>query len=142
VTDEIERALQPLVGLPLWAVGRAGSLEWFQFGGPRTVPTLRGGTKEVGEFALHLDCPWRLVGPNGLAGSDESQRESLAVIGQPPLVCESASAVGNGGAAIRFAGGWLLNVYAGDPEALEFWRLFRPGADKSHFVVGPAGVEK
>jgi hypothetical protein len=94
----------------------------------------------VGEFALHLDCPWRLVGPNGLVASDESECESLAAIGQPPLVCEWATAVDNGGAAIRFTGGWLLTVYAGDPDALEFWRIFRPGAGQPHVVIGPAGV--
>jgi len=96
----------------------------------------------VGEYALHLDCPWQLVGPDGLAASDESEPESLAAVGRPPLICEAASSAGDGGAAIRFAGGWALSVCAGGPNDLEFWRLFRPGMDEPHVVVGPAGVEE
>jgi hypothetical protein len=117
-------------------------LEWFQFGPSRVVPSFRGGSKEVGEFALHLDCSWQLIGPDGLAASDESETESLAAVGRPPLVCEATSAAEDGGAAILFAGGWLLSVCAGEPDDLEFWRLFRPGTDEPHVVIGPAGVEE
>src|SRR5579859_5778257 len=81
-------ALKRLLDLPLWAIGRAGSLEWFQFGSKRIVSTLRGGTKEVGEFALHLDCPWRLTDSAGNSvASDESATEVLAAAASPPITC-------------------------------------------------------
>jgi hypothetical protein len=143
VKDAIERALRPLLELPLWAVGRAGSLEWFQFGAPRTVPTFRGGSKEVGEYALHLDCPWRLVGPTGLVvATDQSEPELLAQVGSPPMVCATVSGSDDGGVRLQFAGGWLLVVDPGDPDHLEYWRLFLPGTDEPHVVVGAAGVEE
>jgi hypothetical protein len=143
VKDEIQRALSPLLGLPLWAVGRAGSLEWFQFGTRRIVPTTRNGSKEVGEYALHLDCPWRLVGPDGLVvATDDSEAELLAQVVSPPLVCAAVCGSEDGGAGLRFAGGWLLEVAPGAPDHLEFWRLFRTGTGEPHFVVGAAGVEE
>ena len=60
MNDEVERALAPLVGLPLWAVGRSADLLWLQFGGRRRVAGEDGGEQEVGELALHIACPWRL----------------------------------------------------------------------------------
>jgi hypothetical protein len=143
VTEAIERALRPLLGLPLWAVGRAASLAWFQFGDRRTVPTFRGGSKVVGAYALHLDCPWRIVGPDGrVAATDESGPELLARLADPPLVCAEGLGSDDGGARLRFVGGWSLVVEPGGPDHLEYWRLFRPGAGGPHFVVGPAGIEE
>src|SRR5207249_4443160 len=66
---EIEETLRALIGMPLWASGRAG-IQWFQFGARRVVPNIRlskvVGTKEVGDYALHVACTWRIVGPNGI----------------------------------------------------------------------------
>ena len=141
--DAIERALRPLMGLPLWSIGRAGSLEWFQFGDPRIVPAFRGGSKEVGEYALHLDCPWRFVEPAGrVVVTDESDSELLAQVADPPLVCAGVSGSDDGSAQLQFAGGWQLIVERGGQDHLEYWRLFRPAAEGPHFVVGPAGIEE
>jgi hypothetical protein len=64
--EEIERALAPLIGRPLWDAGRAGAVLWLQLGERRTRPDDQIGRREVGEFALHVSCPWRLVGPDGM----------------------------------------------------------------------------
>jgi hypothetical protein len=62
VRDEIEQALAPLVGLPLWAVSRAADFVWFQFGERRRVPDgAKAGEREVGTYALQVACPWRLA---------------------------------------------------------------------------------
>ncbi len=140
--EEIERALQALIGLPLWAVGRAGSLEWFQFGGRRTIPNLRGASKEVGEFAIHLDCAWRLVEPSGqVVMTDESQPDLLACLADPPLVCCGVSAAADGSVRMRLSDGRVLVVEPCNADSLEYWRMFRPGTEEPHFVVGPAGIE-
>ena len=57
--EQIQKALDSPVGMALWSSGRAADLEWFQFGQRRTV-TARNGTKEVGEYALHIQCGWRI----------------------------------------------------------------------------------
>jgi hypothetical protein len=55
----VQEALDVLVGQPLWSSGRAADLEWFQFGPRKTVKD-SWGEKEVGEYALHVQCAWRI----------------------------------------------------------------------------------
>jgi hypothetical protein len=138
----ITEALERLLNLPLWAIGRAGSLEWFQFGAKRMVSTFRGGTKEVGEFALHLDCPWRLLNSAGnTVASDESTTEVLTAAASPPLTCCGVVVESSGRFSFSFSSGEQLQVEAEVEDCVEYWRLFRPGEQEPHFVVGPAGVE-
>src|SRR5262252_4212631 len=54
-------ALSQLVGLPLTAARRAADMRVFQFGTLR--PVNRGS---VGDFALHVQCSWRIEGPDGI----------------------------------------------------------------------------
>src|SRR5687768_9048957 len=65
---QIEKALVPLVGLPCWAMGRSSSVFWFHFGEQREVPSIRRGTiigaKTVGEYAIHVQCAWRIFNRN------------------------------------------------------------------------------
>jgi hypothetical protein len=66
----IETRLAPLIGLPLWAITRACTLESFQFGPRKTVTQeigpRAGLQKEVGSHALHVLCAWRISGPSGV----------------------------------------------------------------------------
>ena len=39
---------------------------WLQLGERRTHPDDQLGRRQVGEFALQVSCPWRLVGPDGM----------------------------------------------------------------------------
>ena len=64
--DEIERGLAPLIGQPLWDAGRDSAMLWLQLGERRMRPDVQLGRREVGAYALHVSCPWRLVGPEGL----------------------------------------------------------------------------
>lgn len=59
--EEIERALAPLVRLTLWGPARAANMLSLQCGPPRRAPTSRDPHREVGAFAVHVFCPWRLV---------------------------------------------------------------------------------
>ena len=60
--SEIADALRVLQGLPMWAAGRtAVSLLWLHFGGVHDVVDRSGAAKTVGDYALHIDCPWRIV---------------------------------------------------------------------------------
>jgi hypothetical protein len=64
--EEIERALAPLMGRPLFAAGRAGAMLWLQLGERRPRPVDDPGAREVGEYALHVSCAWRLIGRRGI----------------------------------------------------------------------------
>jgi len=57
---EIQNAAAVLIGKPLWECNRAGDMAMFQFGARRMMPSPRGVMREVGEYALHLQCPWRI----------------------------------------------------------------------------------
>jgi hypothetical protein len=62
-------ALQPLVGLRLSIARCAADMRVFHFG---EIRPHRNGRGAVGEYALHVQCPWRLVGADGLiTGSDD-----------------------------------------------------------------------
>lgn len=137
----IEGAIGRLRGLPLWRVGRSGMV-WFQFGERRIIPTARGRSKEVGEFALHLSCPWRLVGPDDeLLAGDESAAEVLAGLASPPLLCSMARVLEGEDFELGFDGGERLHVEPEDMGFDEYWRLLRPYSGEPHFVVGPAGID-
>jgi hypothetical protein len=67
VAEASTEQLKPLIGLRLTIARRAADLRNFQFGQIRAVER---GT--VGEYALHIQCPWRLEGPAGiLTGSSD-----------------------------------------------------------------------
>ena len=72
-----------MVGLRLCLTRRSADLRQFHFG-----PVSRDGAKRWGTWALHLGCPWRLDGPDGLVtgsgdlrsrcpGSAASAKESV-----------------------------------------------------------------
>ena len=65
---EIESAIRPLIGLKLSIARRAADLRNFQFGDIRPAPPgIRPGPRgTVGEYALHIQCPWRIDGPEGI----------------------------------------------------------------------------
>ncbi|CDZ34664.1 Hypothetical protein NGAL_HAMBI1145_24480 [Neorhizobium galegae bv. officinalis] len=54
----LERVHQVLVGLPLSIVRNAADMKVFHFGEIQPHPSGRG---TVGPYALHIQCPWRLV---------------------------------------------------------------------------------
>jgi hypothetical protein len=39
---------------------------WLQLGERRAFPDVELGRREMGDYALHVSCPWRLVGPEGM----------------------------------------------------------------------------
>jgi hypothetical protein len=60
IQQQIETVLQVLIGLPWCAAGRVADLEWFHFGSQHTVTTHDGQTRTVGDYALHIQCAWRI----------------------------------------------------------------------------------
>lgn len=56
-----EEVLSVLKGLRLQKIGRAADMLWMQFGELREVPSRRGGTREIGDWALHIQTSWRFT---------------------------------------------------------------------------------
>jgi len=68
--QQVIAALSRIIGLPLAAVRRAADMRTFQFGTLRPV-----GRGSVGDFALHIQCPWRIEGPEGIVTGRSDLRE-------------------------------------------------------------------
>ena len=70
---QIEEAIAVLAGKMLWRCHRAADRAAFTFGERWTVADRTGKMREVGEFALHVQCAWRLAQKDRiLAGSAEA----------------------------------------------------------------------
>jgi hypothetical protein len=62
--DEVVTQFSPVNGLKLSIARNVGSMRVFHLGEPRPHPN--GAT--MGLFALHVQCPWRIVSLAGLVG--------------------------------------------------------------------------
>ena len=69
IATQILTHLKPLIGLKVSLARRAAEMRNFQFG---EISVVEGGltkyskTGTVGDFALHIQCPWRIDGPGGI----------------------------------------------------------------------------
>lgn len=163
--QEITAVLQPLIGLPLFRAGRAHGLEWFQFGREYRIEGSHKGQREkiIGDYAIHIECAWRIVGREGIivAWNDRyfSPNNSTVVEedfdwSQPgsnrcdylieaffaqradrlPVV-QAAQGDAVGGFRMIFSEGSILEVFPDTSLDHEHWRLLQPGTGEKHFVV-------
>lgn len=168
---EIESATKCLIGKGLWGFSRAANLATFQIGNRQTLPSRKGGTRVVGEYALHIDCAWNITRedqivmasqdlyyPAGHEDPRQSIPEEFDWERDPNRLDELSRAlfqddarefvvkgieVGAAGSlSLELSDGYRLEVFPDNSSSYEFWRLFKPGVDESHFVVTNRGVEK
>lgn len=170
--DEIESTLHYIINLPLWSIGRAGDLEWFSFGNNRMVVLLRDGkTKIVSDYALHVQCSWRLRSKDRIiVGSrdrffppgdfsykdlddfewdvqggnhlDASVTKLMENSNAVPFLVTAIQADEIGSIRISFNNEHILEVLPDISIAsAELWRFFIPYSDKPHFVVTGHGLE-
>jgi len=156
---EVNDALQPLMGLPLQCLGRAANMLWAHFGEMRETLSPLGQKRETGEWALHVQCPWRICqsgrivvargdfyySPSGDPLDDwdtfgkSAFDVTVAKLGggftdSPPHVT-MIRADDIGGFSLQLTGDYQLNVFPADSYIdREHWRIFRPGAQHKHFV--------
>jgi hypothetical protein len=140
--QRIEQACRPLVGVPLFASHRAG-MQSFQFGTPKMAYSILPGrpASVVGDYALHVQCAWCLFDDRGKVVASDKEHESIKQwldVAERSVVSVHVGA--NAALMITLNTGALHIVPDGQPS--EQWRLFRPGHNEAHFVVGGAGIEE
>jgi hypothetical protein len=82
---KIEKALSPLVGLDLVSIARSAESEWFTFAYHENAEVVE---VELAPFALHVSCPWRLLGHGDvLTGSDDHLRPAEEVTPEEDSDC-------------------------------------------------------
>ena len=164
---EIELRTGQLSGKRIWGWGRASDLTSFQFGPEREVTGTTGKSKTVGEYALHIQCPWRITaGENivvghrevyypvsgdepesdfdwGPMGSNRLDQSLDRIFKDERKLVVQAVEVGVGGYLRLYLSGDLsLEVFPDDSLAHEHWRLFRPYTSERHLVVTGKGIEE
>lgn len=161
-----------LGGKPLWDAGRAADLMWLAFGRRQIIKDFRGKPREVGEYALHVQCAWRFVQDEKIVVGNRdlyypaSYRDTREEIPkefnwdvQGANRCDEVLAelfaggtnqfvvlrieVGQAGTlALLLEGGLTLQIFPNDSLEGEHWRLFRPGSDEQHWVFTGTGLER
>jgi hypothetical protein len=141
-------------------------LLWIQFGELRESLSPRGQLRTVGEWALHIQCPWRIRQRTNLVvasgdfyyssageplddwdspGNSKFDVTAATLEGElsasPPSVT-SIRIDEVGGFTIELTNDYRLDVFP-DRSILntEHWRLFQPGIDQSHFVFPIEGSD-
>jgi hypothetical protein len=165
--EQVQKALDVLIGKSLWSSGRAADLEWFSFGGRRTVKGFRGVAKEVGEYALHVHCAWRIrrgdqvvVGSRDLYVPPEGSEDRLedfnwdvqganrrdkriAELFQNEtrqFVVKQVQVGEAGSFTVILEDEYALDVFPDDSLSDEHWRIFRPSSEAPHFVLSGSGL--
>ncbi|MCD7035122.1 hypothetical protein LRR81_12820 [Metabacillus sp. GX 13764] len=162
--NKIEKELNQITGLPLSEIDRSLDMAVFKFGKMTYGKDKWGNETRAGEFALHVQCSWRILYDNKiLIGSSDmylprsswSEEEDFdweekgasrfdEQIEQLPLssfkvLKSEADQVG--GLRIYLSGSARIEVFPNDSYDEEFWRFFVPGDLRSHLVVTGAGIE-
>lgn len=165
---KIENELNKLLGLPLEDMGRSGNLVWFSFGKPSMVEDRRGKMRKVSEYALNVQCSWRIIKEDqilvasrdiyipsqrwkgleedfnwdveGMNRCDERSKEFIRNT-KFKIAIEKIQADNIGGVKLFFTEQYVLEILPDDSTQEEFWRFFIPGNLNSHFVVAGNGIE-
>ncbi|WP_078554404.1 hypothetical protein [Bacillus alkalicellulosilyticus] len=168
--EEIKAQLGKLVGLKFQYAGRASNLFWLGFGDIVQI-IRRGRTEETAEYALHIQCSWRIIlgnkivvasrdfySPNSqwdgkndnfdwdIQGNnrfDERIKIFTENNGQMKVLHIDSDEVG--GFSITLTRGYKLEVFpdsSEDDEQSEHWRFFNRKDNSPHFVVTGRGLEK
>jgi hypothetical protein len=141
---QIEAALSPLVGIPLWESHRAADMQMFDFGQTMTTTSQfgprKGTVREVHEYSLHLQCAWRICGPTGIlvgssdynycsgpdpfdttddwkrdvAGASRRDQQIRSWLVGAPYIVERVRADVYAGFSMELAGGFVLDVFPDD----------------------------
>ncbi|MCT9852367.1 hypothetical protein P2R64_31350 [Priestia megaterium] len=168
--EAIRSQIGKLIGLNLRYAGRASNLFWLGFGEMISV-TRRGKTEKLAEYALDIQCSWRITKDNKiLVGSRDfysprtgwneenddfdwdvqgnnrfdERIESFIENAKEHVTVERVEPDEVGGLKIFLSQGYLLEVFpdtSEDDEYSEFWRFFNRRENSPHFVVKGNGIE-
>lgn len=166
----VSTGLSRLHGLPLRRATRAADMLVLQFGREVPAPTRQSPNGVAGEYALHVQCPWRISGPAGVvvgardlyvstnpsaedhypgdrpgtALADELLRGWFEELSDAPIVVRDSSADRCGGFVLSLSASYALETFpdaaSRRPDEEKQWRLFSRTEDWQ-IVVRSDGIE-
>jgi len=156
--------LSELIGRVMWTCRRAADMATFHFGERIQVQTHDGRSAEVGEYALHVQCDWRVIkGDSVFVGSrdlyypanyrqendipdgfswerDPNRRDELLRTlfegGTKAFIVRSVNLGKAGACIIEFETDVTLEIFPDDSSDDEHWRLFATQDSKKELVIG------
>lgn len=168
MSNEIEHALQVLVGAPFVGTRRVVDMEAFSFGRLIVSGNPRAPGRLVAEFNLHVQCPWRVVcsdqiivgygdmtdPPTGVQESEfdantasitrrDELMERFNALGEVPRRVVTCTASIRGDVRIGLSDECVLELFPDSSpgeEYHEYWRLIMP--DGAHLVMSALGLER
>lgn len=153
-----ERILQELIGMEMWTCRRAADMAMFHFGRRIQTVTFKGRPSEVGEYALHIQCAWRIVNRDDIAvasrdlyspadsaertedfdwGREPNRRDELlrSLFAGGALIVRRVDIAIAGACRIEFDSGAILEIFPDDSLPNEHWRLFSAEYPDRQLVV-------
>ena len=147
-----DEALKQLLGLSISDIKFAEAMPMLAFGELKTVTFgKRGRTKQVGAYALHIECPWRLTREQSiLVGSDDffvqlaegTHRNLLGLrvrafleLGESERTVINTETEPLGGFKLFLGSNMVFEVLPMISSNESLWRLFEPGNDDNPFVA-------
>jgi hypothetical protein len=165
---KIEKAISVLTGSSLWTFRRTADLAVFHFGEKEEVKTFHGEKAETGEYALHVQCAWRLSRADRVITGSGDLYDPVGIQSEKPdpdfdwkkqpncvdelmqslfendtrqLVVQRVEVGVAASLCIHLEHGFFLEIFPNDSAIDEYWRFFKPGKDEPHFVVTGNGIE-
>jgi hypothetical protein len=146
-------------------------LEWIIFSPLGLFETNNGNDLSITEYALNIQCTWRIIGPEGIVvasndlyfpageypyhdletfdwavqGSnrcDERTNLFKKSIADQTLIVLSVEADSLGGLSIYLSEGYSIDIFPADSLGREYWRFFNRNSTDNHFVVTGEGIEE
>jgi hypothetical protein len=152
----ISKTLTALMSLKISGWHRAADLAGFSFGSLRTIKDRAGRRKKVGEWTLHIQCPWRitrgrwmLIGsadvfypPTGKTKVDYDwdlgpnlRDKKLRSLLRSRMLVVVQSRLGEGGSLrLELTGNHVLEIMPDTSLPTEKWRVFGLPPNKAHLV--------
>lgn len=158
---DVSNALKKITDKPIAKVGRAGDMVWLGFGN-EISRLIAGEQRLVSEYALHIQCPWRIT-HNGkiivashdiyypadgednddfvwdIIGNnrfDKIAKKLNAVIKKGEIKVLNAKVTIFGDLILDFAKNYKLEAFLADSLHEEYWRfIINRENDARHFVV-------
>ena len=163
IKTEIEKNLNPLIGLQLTRTTRAANMECLKFG-LKEQESIKSRIVNVGEYGLHIQCDWRIIKENEIiVGSRDLFEPSTTIqdshefdyekgnlrdkkirnlINKNRLIVKSIISDNFGGLKIEFLNNYLIEIIPMTTTEDEYWRLLNNKNEKEkHFIISGNGIE-